>query len=112
MMNGALTTGSQIASDHGVNFASSIDTPVTPPSMKLLDSRNPFSPIAAEKMPRRISRILSPSRGTDLMRSPNLAELEGLLRAPAVRRSRIRHLEPAAGGGRKGHGVPLREAPL
>ena len=39
-MNGTLTTGSQIESGRPVVFASSIEMPVTPPSMKLLDSES------------------------------------------------------------------------
>src|SRR5688572_3087708 len=50
-MNGRLTTGSHAASGTTVVLLSSIDTPVTPPSMKLLDSRKPFSPIAAATVP-------------------------------------------------------------
>ena len=44
-------TGSQNASGGLVTVASSSDTPVTPPSMKPLGSRNPFSPRPAERMP-------------------------------------------------------------
>src|SRR6185503_12883012 len=36
--------------------------PVTPPSMKLLDKRNPFNPIAADRMPRTTNSALSASR--------------------------------------------------
>ena len=50
-MNGRLTSGSQTDSGRPVVFASSIETPVTPPSMKLLDSRNPFRPMPADRMP-------------------------------------------------------------
>jgi hypothetical protein len=62
MTNGALTIGSQTDNGAPVVFASSIDTPVTPPSMKLLDSRNPSSPIAADRMPRTMSSAFSASR--------------------------------------------------
>ena len=41
-------TGSQNASGGLVTIASSSDTPVTPPSMNPLGSRNPFSPRPAE----------------------------------------------------------------
>ncbi len=40
-MNGTLMTGSRTASGIPVVCASSIEMPVTPPSMRLLDSRNP-----------------------------------------------------------------------
>ena len=39
-MNGTLITGSHTASGKVVTLASSMDTPVTPPSMKLLERRN------------------------------------------------------------------------
>jgi hypothetical protein len=61
-MNGRLTIGSQTASGTPVVFASSIDTPVMPPSMKLLDNRNPLSPMAAEQIPRAMSATLCASR--------------------------------------------------
>ena len=37
---------------HARDAASSIETPVTPPSMKWLDSRNPLIPIAADRIAR------------------------------------------------------------
>jgi hypothetical protein len=37
---------------------SSIETPVTPPSMKPLDNRKPFKPNAVEKIPKTIRPIL------------------------------------------------------
>ncbi len=40
-MNGTLMTGSSTASGSPVVCASSIEMPVTPPSMRLLESRNP-----------------------------------------------------------------------
>ena len=49
--NGRFTSGSNSARGSPVVFESSMDTPVTPPSMKLLDSRNPFSPIPADRIP-------------------------------------------------------------
>src|SRR5688572_2834793 len=113
-MNGTLTSGSQTANGAPVIFASSIETPVTPPSMKLLESRKPFSPMPADRIPAAISTVLSASRRSCFITPPlpNLPELEGLLRAPAGRRRRIRHIEAAAGGGGEGHGVPLGQAPL
>src|SRR5262252_10303115 len=66
-MNGAFTSGSHSASGAAVILVSSIDTPVTPPSMKLLESRNPFSPIAAQKIPATISIVFSTSRRTAVM---------------------------------------------
>ena len=50
-MNGRLTTGSQIDSGMRVTFDSSIEMPVTPPSMKLLDRRNPWRPMLAREDP-------------------------------------------------------------
>jgi hypothetical protein len=41
--------------------AKSIDMPVTPPSMKWLDNKKPFSPNAAEAIPRVIKSIFFPS---------------------------------------------------
>ena len=55
-------TGSQNASGGVVTVASSSDTPVTPPSMKPLGSRNPFSPKPADRMPRMMSEALRSSR--------------------------------------------------
>src|SRR6476620_4904497 len=54
------------STDNGmpVVFASSIEMPVTPPSMKPLDSRKPFSPIAADMTPTAISAALSDSRAS------------------------------------------------
>src|SRR5687768_11071531 len=60
-MNGRLKTGSQTDSAVPVTFDTSIETPVTPPSMKLLDSRKPCRPRLAERMPSRISRLFSSS---------------------------------------------------
>ena len=60
-MNGRLKTGSQTDSEMPVTFDTSIETPVTPPSMKLLDSRKPCSPMLADRMPSAISTMLSSS---------------------------------------------------
>src|ERR1044072_984143 len=49
-MKGRLMTGISSASGHPNTFEMSIETPVTPPSMKWLDSRKPFNPNAAERM--------------------------------------------------------------
>ena len=68
-MNGTLTSGSHTDSGSGVTFASSIETPVTPPSMKLLESRKPLRPKAAARIPSAISnafRSFSPHRLSDL----------------------------------------------
>src|SRR6202011_360422 len=65
-MNGAFTSGSHSESGAVVIFASSMETPVTPPSMKLLDSRNPFNPMLAARMPRPISSALSSSRRNEV----------------------------------------------
>jgi hypothetical protein len=43
---------------------SNMETPVTPPSMKRLDSRNPFSPRLAERMPSIIRKKLIDARKT------------------------------------------------
>ena len=40
-----------------VTFDTSMDTPVTPPSMKLLESRNPWIPIPADRIPSRIRTV-------------------------------------------------------
>src|SRR5258706_13599034 len=60
-MKGRLITGRSSDSDMPVVFATSIEIPVTPPSMKLLDRRKPFSPIAAERTPSAISPVFSDS---------------------------------------------------
>src|SRR5437899_2610519 len=39
-----------------------MDTPVTPPSMKRLDIKNPLSPIPAERIPRTMSVKFTASR--------------------------------------------------
>ena len=55
--------GIENASGHPSTFASSIDTPVTPPSMKWLDRRKPLRPKPADKMPammKAASRIARP----------------------------------------------------
>ena len=54
--------GSQSDSGTGVTLASSMDTPVTPPSMKWLDRRNPFSPMPADRMPATTSAARPSSR--------------------------------------------------
>ena len=61
-MNGALMSGSQTDSGIAVVLDKSMETPVTPPSMKLLESRNPFRPIAAERMPAAMKSALTASR--------------------------------------------------
>ncbi len=61
-MNGRFTRGRSSARGSPVVFDSNMDTPVTPPSMKLLDSRNPFSPMPADRMPNDRSTQLSSSR--------------------------------------------------
>jgi hypothetical protein len=43
------------------NAESNIETPVTPPSMNLLDSRKAFRPKAAEKIPKMIRPIFTVS---------------------------------------------------
>src|SRR4249920_2528120 len=68
--------GSSIDSGTPVVFASSIEMPVTPPSMKPLDTRKPFSPIPADITPTAISAALSDScasrlRATVLGRHPS-----------------------------------------
>src|SRR5213594_2052523 len=50
-MNGRFTSGDNTERDTPVVLASSMQMPVTPPSMKLLDSRNPFSPMPADRIP-------------------------------------------------------------
>src|SRR4051812_14524473 len=61
-MNGKLMT--RISAGRGMpsTLARSMETPVTPPSMKRLDSRNPWSPIPAERMPNVIRAALRNSR--------------------------------------------------
>ena len=61
-MNGRLTSGSQIESDMPVTFDSSIEIPVTPPSMKLLERRNPCRPMLADRMPSTMRTTLTVSR--------------------------------------------------
>src|SRR4249920_3257896 len=56
------TIASHTDSGHRVTFASSIDTPVTPPSMKLLESRKPLRPKAAARIPSAISNAFWSSR--------------------------------------------------
>src|SRR4051794_13451925 len=47
----------------------SIETPVTPPSIKLLDSRNPLSPSPADRMPSTISNVFFAARRKPLIAS-------------------------------------------
>src|SRR4029453_3244382 len=60
-MNGRLKTGSQTDSVVLVTLETSMETPVTPPSMKLLESRNPCRPIFADRTPSAIRTMLSSS---------------------------------------------------
>ena len=50
------TLMAKIRNDKGkpVMSATNIEIPVTPPSMKWLESRKPFTPIPADKIPTRI----------------------------------------------------------
>ena len=50
-MNGRLITTRSAGSGSKVASDTSIETPVTPPSMKWLESRNPFRPMHSEKTP-------------------------------------------------------------
>src|SRR4029079_173180 len=68
--------GSSTANGKPVVFASSIEMPVTPPSLKPLDTKTPFSPIPADITPTAISAALSDSwanrlRATVLGRHPS-----------------------------------------
>src|SRR2546422_1185637 len=60
-MNGRFTSGNSTARDTPVVLASSMQMPVTPPSMKLLDSRNPFSPMPADRIPSAMSAAFNNS---------------------------------------------------
>jgi len=51
-MNGRLMTRISGGKGRSSPFARSIETPVTPPSMKRLDSKKPWMPIPAERTPR------------------------------------------------------------
>src|SRR3989442_14178404 len=68
-MNGRLTRGSNTERDKPVVFASSMEIPVTPPSMKLLDNKNPFKPMLAEKIPSPMSRAFTHSGNKRFMAS-------------------------------------------
>ena len=61
--NGRLIAGSRTASGTPVALDSSIETPVTPPSMKLLERRKPLIPIAAERMPSAMNNGVHQLRG-------------------------------------------------
>src|SRR5438093_13291261 len=102
--------GSSIDSGTPVVFASSIEMPVTPPSMKPLDSRKPFSPIAADMTPTAISAALSDSR-TSRLRATVLG------RHPSdgvdVAKRRLRLQQFFHGGVRnRGLGKPFAGAPI
>src|SRR5438876_1221183 len=68
-MNGRLTKGSNTERDTPVVFASSMEIPVTPPSMKLLDNKNPFKPMLAERIPSPMSRAFTNSGNNRFMAS-------------------------------------------
>ena len=57
-------TRMKIDNGHPSRAASSIETPVTPPSMKWLESKNPLSPKLAETMPRHTNTasLIAPRR--------------------------------------------------
>jgi hypothetical protein len=57
-----LIAGSSTGRGAPVTCEASIDTPVTPPSMKWLDNRKPLMPIAAEKIPAAIRMLFRSSR--------------------------------------------------
>src|ERR1043165_9080068 len=61
-MKGRLMSGMKRASGRPVTSERSIEMPVTPPSMKRLESRKPLSPNAAESMPSATSATLTASR--------------------------------------------------
>ena len=58
-----LTTAAAPTATGRSSSPAACEMPVTPPSMKLLDSRNPLSPIAADRIPSAISAAL-PSSGS------------------------------------------------
>ncbi len=60
--NGRLMAGSSAASGSPVTRETSIDTPVTPPSMNPLETRKPLMPMAADRMPAAMSAAFSSSR--------------------------------------------------
>ena len=53
----------KIKMDNGIPVISavSMDIPVTPPSINLLESKKPFKPIAADRIPRMINTKLLPT---------------------------------------------------
>jgi hypothetical protein len=57
----------RVASRHPSTFDRSMETPVTPPSMKRLDSKKPLSPMPAEKMPRMMRIAFFVSRANVFM---------------------------------------------
>ena len=85
-MNGRLMTRIRTGSGSPSTFASSIETPVTPPSMNRLDSRNPCSPIPAEKTPRVIETTFNSSRRIGARRPKKVLGL-GIVRPSAPQQS-------------------------
>src|SRR4051812_26836827 len=63
-MNGRLATAIQMEREVPVTLDASIEMPVTPPSMKLLESRKPCRPIPADRMPSTTRNALRNSRRT------------------------------------------------
>jgi hypothetical protein len=67
-MNGRLMSGSHTESGMLVTLASSMEMPVTPPSMRLLDNRKPCSPMVAHRIPSTISSTFRSSGQTCFIR--------------------------------------------
>src|SRR5215475_6947313 len=95
-MNGRLIAGRTNDSGTPVTVCSSIDTPVTPPSMKWLDTRNPLMPKPADSTPAVISPALTSSRLAPVTRA-SLAEDSGFDERPLGLRDgrRRRHVAAA-----------------
>src|SRR5437899_12670278 len=100
------------STDNGtpVIFARSIEMPVTPPSMKPLDSRKPFSPIPADMTPTAISAALSDSR-TSLLRATVLGRHPSDGVDVAKRRLRLQQFFDD-GVRDRGLGKPFARAPI
>src|SRR6478672_661569 len=84
-MNGKLIAGKRMESETPVTLPTSIDTPVTPPSMKLLESRNPLRPMPADTIPRPIKPALSSSRARRFIHTTRTRWSSTLNRVPKTR---------------------------
>src|SRR4029078_9641993 len=96
-------TGSHTDSGGGVVSDSSIEMPVTPPSMKWLDSRKPFRPIAAENNPAMIRSVFMIARCIDRIRNQSYV-------SPRSRSAPARRRRPRRRGLAAAQVVPVHDA--